>query len=175
MKKLLVATTIASLVLAAPAVRAQEWGGLAAGLAGGLIAGAIASSMQQPRTVYVPVERRHYVAPRKAPVRVVVVHDRQVTNNTVVAPVPVAVPVPVAAPAPANNNNIVMAPAPAPAPIIINNSPAPAPQAPIIINTTSAAPSAAPTSAAAAQCQKSFEKTSEYLACLQGSTSLAAK
>jgi hypothetical protein len=170
MKKLLVATTIASLVLAAPAARAQEWGGLAAGLAGGLIAGAIASSMQQPRYVYVPVERRHYAAPRKAPVRVVVVHDRQVVNNTVVAPV--AVPVPVAAPA---NNNIVMAPAPAPAPIIINNSPAPAPQAPIIINTTSPAPSAAPTSAAAAQCQKSFEKTSEYLACLQGSTSLAAK
>ena len=58
---------------------------------------------------------------------------------------------------------------------IINNSPAPAPQAPIIINITSAAPSAAPTSAAAAECQKSFEKTSEYLACLQGSTSLAAK
>ena len=35
MKKLLVATTIASLVLAAPAARANEWGGLAAGLAGG--------------------------------------------------------------------------------------------------------------------------------------------
>jgi hypothetical protein len=180
MKKLLVATTVASLVLAAPAARAQEWGGLAAGLAGGLIAGAIASSMQQPRMVYVPVERRHHVAPRPrtpAPTRVVVVHDRQVVNNTVVAPV--AVPVPVAAPAPApasaNNNNIVMAPAPAPAPIIINNSPAPAPQAPIIINTTSPAPSAAPTSAAAAQCQKSFEKTSEYLACLQGTASLAAK
>ena len=51
MKKLLVATTIASLVLAAPAARANEWGGLAAGLAGGLIAGAIASSMQQPRYV----------------------------------------------------------------------------------------------------------------------------
>jgi hypothetical protein len=179
MKKLLVATTVASLVLAAPAARAQEWGGLAAGLAGGLIAGAIASSMQQPRMVYVPVERRHHVAPRPrtpAPTRVVVVHDRQVVNNTVVAPV--AVPVPVAAapaPAPANNNNIVMAPAPAPAPIIINNSPAPAPQAPIIINTTSPAPSAAPTSAAAAQCQKSFEKTSEYLACLQGTASPAAK
>ena len=171
MKKLLVATTIASLVLAAPAARANEWGGLAAGLAGGLIAGAIASSMQQPRYVYVPVQR-HYVAPRKAPVRVVVVHDREVVHSVVAAPVPVAVPVPVAASAPANNNNIVVAPAPAPAPIIINNSPAPAPQAPIIINTTSAAPSAAPTSAAAAQCQKSFEKTSEYLACLQGTASL---
>jgi hypothetical protein len=173
MKKLLVATTIASLVLADPAARANEWGGLVGGLAGGLIAGAIASSMQ-PHYYYAPVQR-HYVAPRRAPVRVVVVHDRQVTNNTVVAPVPVAVPVPVAAPAPANNNNIVMAPAPAPAPIIINNSPAPAPQAPIIINTTTPAPSAAPTSAAAAQCQKSFEKTSEYLACLQGTASLAAK
>jgi hypothetical protein len=174
MKKLLVATTIASLVLAAPAARANEWGGLAAGLAGGLIAGAIASSMQQPRMVYVPVERRHYVAPRKAPVRVVVVHDRQVTNNTVVAPVPVAVPVPVAAPAPApaNNNNIVMAPAPAPAPIIINNSPAPAPQ-PIIINTTAPAP-AAPTSAVADRCQ-GFDKTADYLACLKGPASLAAK
>jgi hypothetical protein len=172
MKKLLVATTIASLVLAAPAARANEWAGLAGGLAGGLIAGAIASSMQQPRYVYVPVQR-HYAAPRRAPVRTVYVHDREVVHtNTVVAPV--AVPVPVAAPAPANNNNIVMAPAPAPAPIIINNSPAPAPQ-PIIINTTSSAPSAAPTSAAAAQCQKSFEKTSEYLACLQGTASLAAK
>ena len=171
MKKLLVATTIASLVLTAPAARANEWGGLAAGLAGGIIAGAIASSMQQPRMVYVPVERRHYVAPRKAPVRVVVVHDRQVTNNTVVAPVPVAVPV--AAPsAPANNNNIVMAPAPAPAPIIINNSPAPAPQ-PIIINTTAPAP-AAPTSAVADRCQ-GFDKTADYLACLKGPASLAAK
>jgi hypothetical protein len=178
MKKLLVATTVASLVLAAPAARAQEWGGLAAGLAGGLIAGAIASSMQQPRMVYVPVERRHHVAPRPrtpAPTRVVVVHDRQVVNNTVVAPVAVPVPVAAPAPVPANNNNIVMAPAPAPAPIIINNSPAPAPQVPIIINTTTPAPSAAPTSAAAAQCQKSFEKTSEYLACLQGTASLAAK
>jgi hypothetical protein len=173
MKKLLVATTIASLVLAAPAARANEWGGLAAGLAGGLIAGAIASSMQQPRMVYVPVQR-HYVAPRRAPVRVVVVHDRQVVNNTVVAPVPVAVPVPVAAPAPApaNNNNIVMAPAPAPAPIIINNSPAPAPQ-PIIINTTSTH-QAAPTSAVADRCQ-GFEKTADYLACLKGTASLAAK
>jgi hypothetical protein len=178
MKKLLVATTVASLVLAAPAARAQEWGGLAAGLEGGLIAGAIASSMQQPRMVYVPVERRHHVAPRPrtpAPTRVVVVHDRQVVNNTVVAPVAVPVPVAAPAPVPANNNNIVMAPAPAPAPIIINNSPAPAPQVPIIINTTTPAPSAAPTSAAAAQCQKSFEKTSEYLACLQGTASLAAK
>lgn len=165
MKKLLVATTIASLVLAAPAARANEWGGLAAGLAGGLIAGAIASSMQQPRMVYVPVQR-HYAAPRRAPVRVVVVHDRQVVNNTVVAPVPVAVPVA----APANNNNIVMAPAPAP--IIINNSPAPAPQ-PIIINTTSA-PQAAPTSAVADRCQ-GFEKTADYLACLKGPASLAAK
>jgi hypothetical protein len=172
MKKLLVATTIASLVLAAPAARANEWGGLAAGLAGGLIAGAIASSMQQPRYVYVPVQR-HYVAPRKAPVRVVVVHDREVVHNTVVAPVPVAVPVPVAAPAPApaNNNNIVMVPAPAPAPIIINNSPAPAPQ-PIIINTTPAP--AAPTSAVADHCQ-GFEKTTDYLACLKGPASLAAK
>jgi hypothetical protein len=163
MKKLLVATTVTSLVLAAPAARAQEWGGLAAGLAGGLIAGAIASSIQQPRMVYVPVERRHHVAPRPrtpAPTTVVVVHDRQVVNNTVVAPVAVPVPVAAPAPAPANNNNIVMAPAP---------------QAPIIINTTSPAPSAAPTSAAAAQCQKSFEKTSEYLACLQGTASLAAK
>jgi hypothetical protein len=69
MKKLLVATTIASLVLTAPAARANEWGGLAAGLAGGLIAGAIASSMP-PHMVYVPVQR-HY----RAPVRVVVVHD----------------------------------------------------------------------------------------------------
>jgi hypothetical protein len=169
MKKLLVATTIASLVLAAPAARANEWGGLAAGLAGGLIAGAIASSMQQPRYVYVPVQR-HYAAPRKAPVRVVVVHDRPVVNN-VVASVPVAVPVPVAAPAPANSNNIVMAPAPAPAPIIINNSPAPAPQ-PIIINTTPAP--AAPTSAVADHCQ-GFEKTADYLACLKGPASLAAK
>ena len=168
MKKLLVATTIASLVLAAPAARAQEWGGLAAGLAGGLIAGAIASSMQQPRYVYVPVERRHYAAPRKAPVRVVVVHDRQVVNNTVVAPV--AVPVPVAAPAPANSNNIVMAPAPAPAPIIINNSPAPAPQ-PIIINTTAPA---APTSAVADRCQQDFQKTADYLACLKGIAPVAA-
>jgi hypothetical protein len=168
MKKLLVATTIASLVLAAPAARANEWGGLAAGLAGGLIAGAIASSMQQPRMVYVPVQR-HCVAPRRAPVRVVVVHDRQVVNNTVVAPVPVPVAAP--APAPANNNNIVMAPAPAPAPIIINNSPAPAPQ-PIIINTTSAP--AAPTSAVADRCQ-GFEKTADYLACLKGPASLAAK
>jgi hypothetical protein len=168
MKKLLVATTIASLVLAAPAARANEWGGLAAGLAGGLIAGAIASSMQQPRYVYVPVQR-HYAAPRKAPVRVVVVHDRPVVNN-VVASVPVAVPVPVAAPAPANSNNIVMAPAPAPAPIIINNSPAPAPQ-PIIINTT--APSA-PTSAVADRCQQDFQKTADYLACLKGIAPVAA-
>ncbi len=171
MKKLLVATTIASLVLAAPAARANEWGGLAAGLAGGLIAGAIASSMQQPRMVYVPVQR-HYLAPRRAPARVVVVHDRQVVNNTVVAPVPVAVPVPVAAPAPANNNNIVMAPAPAPAPIIINNSPAPAP-APIIINTTPAP--AAPTSAVADRCQQDFQKTADYLACLKGIAPVAAK
>ena len=173
MKKLLVATTIASLVLAAPAARANEWGGLAAGLAGGLIAGAIAASMQQPRMVYVPVQR-HYVAPRRAPVRVVVVHDRQVVNNTVVAPVPVAVPAPVAAPAPApaNNNNIVMAPAPAPAPIIINNSPAPAP-APIIINTTTPAP-AAPTSAVADRCQQDFQKTADYLACLKGIAPVAA-
>jgi hypothetical protein len=170
MKKLLVATTIASLVLAAPAARANEWGGLAAGLAGGLIAGAIASSMQQPRYVYVPVQR-HYVAPRKAPVRVVVVHDREVVHSVVAAPVPVAVPVPVAASAPANNNNIVVAPAPAPAPIIINNSPAPAPQ-PIIINTTPAP--AAPTSAVADHCQ-GFEKTADYLACLKGPGSLAAK
>jgi hypothetical protein len=158
MKKLLVATTIASLVLAAPAARANEWGGLAAGLAGGLIAGAIASSMQQPRMVYVPVQR-HYVAPRRAPVRVVVVHDRPVVN-TVVAPVPVAVPVPVAAaaPAPANNNNIVMAPAPAPAPIIINTTPAPA----------------APTSAVADRCQQDFQKTADYLACLKGIAPVAA-
>ena len=170
MKKLLVATTIASLVLAAPAARANEWGGLVGGLAGGIIAGAIVSSMQQPRMVYVPV-RRHYVAPR--PVRVVVVHDHPVVH-TVIAPVPVAVPVPVAAPAPApvNNNNIVVAPAPAPAPIIINNSPAPAP-APIIINTTSA-PQAAPTSAVADRCQQDFQKTADYLACLKGSP-VAAK
>jgi hypothetical protein len=173
MKKLLVATTIASLVLAAPAARADEWGGLVGGLAGGLIAGAIASSMQ-PHTIYVPVERRHHVAPRPrapAPTRVVVVHDRPVVN-TVVAPVPVAVPVPVAAAAPANNNNIVMTPAPAPAPIIINNSPAPAP-APIIINTTPAAP-AAPTSAVADRCQQNFQKTADYLACLKGIAPVAA-
>jgi hypothetical protein len=171
MKKLLVATTIASLVLAAPAARANEWGGLVGGLAGGIIAGAIVSSMQQPRMVYVPV-RRHYVAPR--PVRVVVVHDHPVVH-TVIAPVPVAVPVPVAAPAPApvNNNNIVVAPAPASAPIIINNSPAPAP-APIIINTTSA-PQAAPTSAVADRCQQDFQKTADYLACLKGIAPVAAK
>jgi hypothetical protein len=171
MKKLLVATTIASLVLAAPAARANEWGGLVGGLAGGLIAGAIVSSMQQPRMVYVPV-RRHYVAPR--PVRVVVVHDHPVVH-TVIAPVPVAVPVPVAAPAPApvNNNNLVVAPAPAPAPIIINNSPAPSP-APIIINTTSA-PQAAPTSAVADRCQQDFQKTADYLACLKGIAPVAAK
>jgi hypothetical protein len=127
--------------------------------------------MQQPRYVYVPVQR-HYAAPRKAPVRVVVVHDRQLVNNTVVAPV--AVPVPVAAPvaAPANNNNIVMAPAPAPAPIIINNSPAPAP-APIIINTTPAP--AAPTSAVADRCQQDFQKTADYLACLKGIAPVAAR
>jgi hypothetical protein len=171
MKKLLVATTIASLVLAAPAARANEWGGLAAGLAGGLIAGAIASSMQQPRYVYVPVQR-HYVAPRKAPVRVVVVHDREVVHSVVAAPVPVAVPVPVAASAPANNNNIVMAPAPAPAPIIINNSPAPAPQ-PIIINTSTPAPVAS-TSAVADRCQQDFQKTADYLACLKGQSPVAA-
>jgi hypothetical protein len=171
MKKLLVATTIASLVLAAPAARANEWGGLVGGLAGGIIAGAIVSSMQQPRMVYVPV-RRHYVAPR--PARVVVVHDHPVVH-TVIAPVPVAVPVPVAAPAPApvNNNNIVVAPAPASAPIIINNSPAPAP-APIIINTTSA-PQAAPTSAVADRCQQDFQKTADYLACLKGIAPVAAK
>jgi hypothetical protein len=170
MKKLLVATTIASLVLAAPAARANEWGGLVGGLAGGIIAGAIVSSMQQPRMVYVPV-RRHYVAPR--PVRVVVVHDHPVVH-TVIAPVPVAVPVPVAAPAPApvNNNNIVVAPAPAPAPIIINHSPAPAP-APIIINTTSA-PQAAPTSAVADRCQQDFQKTADYLAWLKGIAPVAA-
>ena len=170
MKKLLVATTIASLVLAAPAARANEWGGLVGGLAGGLIAGAIVSSMQQPRMVYVPV-RRHYVAPR-APVRIVVVHDHPVVH-TVVAPVPVAVPVPVAAPASAPANNNVVAPAPAPAPIIINNSPAPAP-APIIINTTSA-PQAAPTSAVADRCQQDFQKTADYLACLKGIAPVAAK
>ena len=171
MKKLLVATTIASLVLAAPAARANEWGGLVGGLAGGIIAGAIVSSMQQPRMVYVPV-RRHYVAPR--PARVVVVHDHPVVH-TVIAPVPVAVPVPVAAPAPApvNNNNIVVAPAPASAPIIINNSPAPAP-APIIINTTST-PQAAPTSAVADRCQQDFQKTADYLACLKGIAPVAAK
>ena len=172
MKKLLVATTIASLVLAAPAARANEWGGLVGGLAGGLIAGAIVSSMQQPRMVYVPV-RRHYVAPR--PVRVVVVHDHPVVH-TVIAPVPVAVPVPVAAPAPApvNNNNIVVAPAPASAPIIINNSPAPAP-APIIINTTPAPAPAAPSSAVADRCQQDFQKTADYLACLKGIAPVAAK
>jgi hypothetical protein len=167
MKKLLVATTIASLVLAAPAARANEWGGLVGGLAGGLIAGAIVSSMQQPRMVYVPV-RRHYVAPR--PVRVVVVHDHPVVH-TVVTPAPVAVPVPVAAAAPANNN-IVVAPAPAPAPIIINNSPAPAP-APIIINTTPAP--ATPSSAVADRCQQDFQKTADYLACLKGIAPVAAK
>ena len=172
MKKLLVATTIASLVLAAPAARANEWGGLVGGLAGGIIAGAIVSSMQQPRMVYVPV-RRHYVAPR--PARVVVVHDHPVVH-TVIAPVPVAVPVPVAAPAPApvNNNNIVVAPAPAPAPIIINNSPAPAP-APIIINTTPAPAPAAPSSAVADRCQQDFQKTADYLACLKGIAPVAAK
>ena len=171
MKKLLVATTIASLVLAAPAAQANEWGGLA----GGLIAGAIASSMQ-PHYVYVPVQR-HYAAPRRAPARVVVVHDRPVVH-TVVAPAPVIVPVPVAAPAPAsapaNNNNIVMAPAPAPAPIIINNSPAPAP-APIIINTTPAPVPAAPSSAVADRCQQDFQKTADYLACLKGIAPVAAK
>ena len=172
MKKLLVATTIASLVLAAPAARANEWGGLVGGLAGGIIAGAIVSSMQQPRMVYVPV-RRHYVAPR--PVRVIVVHDHPVVH-TVIAPVPVAVPVPVAAPAPApvNNNNIVVAPAPAPAPIIINNSPAPAPT-PIIINTTPAPAPAAPSSAVADRCQQDFQKTADYLACLKGIAPVAAK
>lgn len=118
MRKVIIAATIAGLVLAAPAARADEWGGLVGGLAGGLIAGAIASSMQ-PHTVYVPVERRHHVAPRPrapAPTRVVVVHDR-------LAPVAVPVPVPVAAPAPApaNNNNIVVAPAPAPT--IVNAAP----------------------------------------------------
>ena len=87
MRKVIIAATIASIALAAPAAHADEWGGLVGGLAGGLIAGAIASSMQ-PHTVYVPVERRHHVAPRPrapAPTRVVVVHDR---------PAPVAVPVP---------------------------------------------------------------------------------
>ena len=170
MKKLLVATTIASLVLAAPAARANEWGGLVGGLAGGLIAGAIVSSMQQPRMVYVPV-RRHYVATRTPSVPNASDHP---VVHTVVAPVPVAVPVPVAAPAsaPANNNNIVVAPAPAPAPIIINNSPAPAP-APIIINTTSA-PQAAPTSAVADRCQQDFQKTADYLACLKGIAPVAA-
>ena len=165
MRKVIIAATVASLALSAPAAHANEWGGLAAGLAGGIIAGAIASSMQ-PHTVYVPVERRHYVAPR-APTRVVVVHDHTVVQRTVVAPVavaaPVAVPVPVAAPA--NNNNIVVAPAPAPAPIIINNT-TPAAPAPIVINTAAPAPAApaAPTSAVADRCQ-GFEKTADYLAC----------
>jgi hypothetical protein len=182
MKKLLVATAIASLVLTAPAAHADEWGSFAGGLAGGLIAGAIASSMQ-PRAVYVPVyrvvPRHHYVAPR-APARVVVVHDHSVIHtvvHTVVAPVPVAVPVPVTAPAPApapvNNNNIVLAPAPAPAPIIINNTPAPAPApAPIIINNTPApAPALAPAPVAALavtdRCQQDFPKTADYLVCLK--------
>jgi hypothetical protein len=165
MRKLLLATTIASLVLAAPAAHAQEWEGLVGGLAGGLIAGAIISS-QQPHVYYVP--RHRYVAPRP---RVIVVHDHQVVHDhtvvhTVYTAAPVAVAVPVAAPtAPANNNNIVVAPAPAPAPIIINNSPAPAP-APIIINTASAP--AAPSSATADRCQRDFQKTSDYLACLNG-------
>ena len=163
MRKVIIAATVASLALSAPAAHANEWGGLAAGLAGGIIAGAIASSMQ-PHTVYVPVERRHYVAPR-APTRVVVVHDHTVVQRTVVAPVAVAAPVAVPVAAPANNNNIVVAPAPAPAPIIINNT-TPAAPAPIVINTAAPAPAApaAPTAAVADRCQ-GFEKTADYLAC----------
>jgi|ERR1700722_14490802 hypothetical protein len=164
MRKIIAVATIASLALgaAAPAARANDWGGLAGGLAGGIIAGAIASQMQQPRTVYVPVERRHYVAPRPAQ-RVIVVHDHTVVHTVTPAPVaaPVAVPVPAAAPA--NNNNVVVAPAPAPAPIIINNSPAPAPQ-PIVINAGPAPAASAPNSATADHCQ-GFEKTADYLAC----------
>ena len=180
MRKVIIAVTIASLALSAPAARANEWGGLAGGLAGGIIAGAIASSIlqqQQPRTVYVPVPRRH-VAPKP---RVVVVHDHTVVRTVVAAvpvaaPFPVAVPVPVVASAPANNNNIVVAPAPAPAPIIINNTPAPAP-APIVINTATPAPAptqAAPTSAVADRCQQDFTKTADYLACLKGTPVAAA-
>jgi hypothetical protein len=158
MRKVIIATTIASLVLAAPAARADEWGGLVGGLAGGLIAGAIISS-QQPRMVYVPVQRRH-AAPRP---RVVVVHDRQVVH-TVYVPAPVAAPAPAPVAVPVNNNNIVVAPAPAPAPIIINNSPAPAP-APIIVN---AAPAPLAPIATADRCQQDFAKTADYLACLKG-------
>ena len=182
MKKLLVATTIASLALSAPAAHANEWGALAGGLAGGIIAGAIVSSMQQPRTVYVPVrvaphQRPHYVAP-KTPVRVVVVHDHPyAVVHTVVAPVPVAVPVP----APMNNNNIVVAPAPAPAPIIINNTPAPAPApAPVVVVTAPAAPATTPAPAPVAapavadRCQQDFPKTADYVACPKGTPVAAA-
>jgi hypothetical protein len=145
MRKIIAAATIASLALgAAPAAHANDWGGLAGGLAGGIIAGAIASQMQQPRTVYVPVERRHYVAPRPAQ-RVIVVHDHTVVHT--VTPAPVAAPVAV----------------PVPAPIIINNSPAPAPQ-PIVINAGPAPAASAPNSATADHCQ-GFEKTADYLAC----------
>ena len=167
MRKVIIAATAASLALSAPAAHANEWAGLAGGIAGGLIAGAIASSMQQPRMVYVPVQR-DYVAPRPR----VVVHDRTIVRTVVApvpvaTPVPVAVPVPVAAPTPANNNNIVVAPAPTPAPIIINNTPAPAP-APIVINTTPAPTAPAPTSAVADRRQQDFAKTTDYLACLRG-------
>jgi hypothetical protein len=165
MRKVIIAATAASLALSAPAAHANDWGGLAGGLAGGIIAGAIASQMQQPRTVYVPVERHRYVAPRPVQ-RVIVVHDHTVVHTVTpaTAPAPVAVPVPVSAPA--NNNNVVVAPAPAPQPIIINNSPAPAP-APIVINAAPAAAPAAPASAVADRCQ-GFEKTADYLACQKG-------
>ena len=146
MRKLLLATTIASLVLAAPAAHAQEWGGLVGGLAGGLIAGAIIAS-QQPHYYYVPAQRHRHVAPRPR----VVVRDRTVVR-TVYTQAPAAAPAPAPAAVPVNNNNVVLAPAPAPAPIIINTASAPA----------------APSSATADRCQRDFQKTSDYLACLNG-------
>lgn len=44
---------------------AQNWGGIVGGLAGGIIAGAIIAN-QQPRYIYVPVRRHHYI-PRHHP------------------------------------------------------------------------------------------------------------
>ena len=75
MRKAIIAATLGSLVLAAPAAHANEWEGLAAGLAGAVITGAIIAS-QQPRYVYVPVRHRPVaVRHRAAPPRVIVIHD----------------------------------------------------------------------------------------------------
>jgi hypothetical protein len=82
MRKAIIAATLGSLVLAAPAAHANEWEGLAAGLAGAVITGAIVAS-QQPHVVFVPVHHHHVVV-RRAPPRVIVIHDH--------APVQASVP-----------------------------------------------------------------------------------